>query len=62
MRLFNKELSMTVSEFYNKYDLYMDIPLNVWVSKENMSDEEKKSVVGGVVGGSVVVGCCSCWW
>jgi len=41
MRLFEKELDMTVEEFYNKYNLYMDLPLNVWVDKKDMTKEEK---------------------
>ena len=41
MRLFEKELDMTVAEFYSNHDLYMDLPLNVWVDKSNMTDTEK---------------------
>ena len=43
MRLFEKELDMTVEEFYNDNDLYIDLPLNVWVDKSDMTKEEKKA-------------------
>jgi len=46
MRLFNKELDMTVSEFHEKYDMSADIPLNRWIDKDKMTDEEKKTVKG----------------
>jgi len=42
MRLFEKDLDMTVQEFYNNNDLYMDLPLNVWIDKSGMTKEEKK--------------------
>jgi len=41
MRLFEKELDMTVEEFYRTHSLYMDLPLNVWVGKSDMTKEEK---------------------
>jgi len=46
MRIFNKEIDMTVSEFYAKYNIYADIPLNRWIDKEKMTKEEKKTVTG----------------
>ncbi len=41
MRLFEKELDMTVSQFYNEYNLYVEIPLNEWVYERDMTDDEK---------------------
>jgi hypothetical protein len=41
MRLFEKDLDMTAEEFYDTYNLYMDLPLNVWVDKSKMTKEEK---------------------
>ena len=67
MRLFNKELDMTVSEFYKKYNLYADIPLNCWIDKEKMSEEEKKSVTGWETMGGYLKTlefkeACCVWW
>jgi hypothetical protein len=47
MRAFNKDSDMTYSEFRAKFG-YEDIqlPLNEWRDKSNMTDEEKKSVEG----------------
>jgi len=42
MRLFEKDLDITVQEFYNNNNLYIDLPLNVWVDKSDMTKEEKK--------------------
>ena len=42
MRLFEKELDMTVDEFYDRYNIYMDLPLNTWVSESDMTKEEMK--------------------
>ena len=41
MVLFNKELDMTVEEFYNKYSLYANIKLTEWISTEHMTEKEK---------------------
>jgi hypothetical protein len=47
MRSFNKECDMTYTEFREKFGYKdIDLPLNVWVDEENMTDEEKKSVRG----------------
>ena len=46
MRLFETDLDMTVTEFYKKYDITMDIPLNTWVDKSKMTDTEKKEISG----------------
>ena len=67
MRIFNKEIDMTVSEFYNKYSLYADIPLNRWIYKENMTAEEKKTVTGwDEMGGYLKTlefkEACCIWW
>ena len=47
MRSFNKECDMTYSEFREKFG-YQDIyfPLNKWIEKDEMSDEEKKNANG----------------
>jgi hypothetical protein len=47
MRSFNKDSDMTHTEFRKKFG-YKDInlPLNVWCDKSDMTDEEKKSVSG----------------
>lgn len=67
MRLFNKELDITVSEFYEKYNIYMNIPLNKWIEKENMSKEEKKSIsgwetMGGYLKTLKFKEACVIWW
>ena len=67
MRLFNKELEMTVSEFYNNYSLYADIPLNRWIDKENMTEEEKQNVkgwseMGGYLKTLEFKEACKIWW
>ena len=67
MRLFNKELDMTVEEFYEKHNIYADIPLNRWVNKEDMTDEEKKNVKGWETMGGYLKTldfkeACRIWW
>lgn len=38
---------MTLSEFYEKVDYPVcDLPLNRWIDKEDMTDEEKENVSG----------------
>ena len=46
MRLFEKELDMTVEEFYDEYNIYMELPLNTWVDEADMTEEEKSEVTG----------------
>ena len=67
MRIFNKEIDMTVKEFYEKYSLYADIPLNRWVNKDKMTKEEKKTVenweiMGGYVKTLEYKEACQIWW
>jgi len=67
MRLFNKELDITVEEFYKTYDISADIPLNRWIDKEKMSEEEKKVVVdwetmGGYLKTLEFKEACCLWW
>ena len=67
MRLFEKELDMTVSEFYEKYSIYMPIPLNRWIEKEEMTDEEKKEIdgwetMGGYLKTLEFKEACCIWW
>jgi len=58
---------MTVEEFYNKYDISADIPLNRWIDKEKMSEAEKKSIVGWETMGGYLKTlefkeACCVWW
>jgi PPE-repeat protein len=47
MRTFNRECDMTYTEFRNKFGYKdIDFPLNEWRDKEDMTDDEKKSVKG----------------
>ena len=67
MRLFNKELDMTVSEFKSKYSLYMNISLNTWIDESNMTDAEKDSnegweEVGGYLKTIEYKDVCRKWW
>lgn len=67
MRLFEKELDMTVSEFYNTHDLYMDIPLNRWVDESDMTEAKKKEVdgwetMGGYLKTLDFKDACRQWW
>ena len=67
MRLFNKDLDMTVEEFYSKYNICMDIPLSCWINKKNMTEEEKNSVkgwetMGGYLKTLPYKEACQKWW
>ena len=67
MRLFEKELDITVEEFYNKYNIYMDLPLNTWIYKSDMTQEEKSEVVGWETMGGYLKTldykeACKKWW
>ena len=67
MRLFNRELDMTVSEFNKAYDISADIPLNTWINKDDMTDEEKKYVSGWETMGGYLKTldfkeACRIWW
>ena len=67
MRLFNKDLEMTVSEFHQKHYIYMDIPLNRWIDKDEMTDEEKESISGWETMGGYLKTldykeACRTWW
>jgi hypothetical protein len=47
IRAFNKECDLTYTEFRDKFGYQdIDFPLNVWKYKEDMTDEEKKSING----------------
>lgn len=41
MILFNKELDITVEQFYMNNSLYADIQLTEWISEEYMTENEK---------------------
>mgnify|MGYP007083437831 CR=1 FL=1 len=67
MRLFEKELDITVEEFYEKYNIYMDLPLNTWVDKDDMTKEEKKEYpvykeLGGYLKTLEYKEACQKWW
>lgn len=67
MRIFNKDLDMTVSEFREKYNTSMDIPLNRWIYKEDMSDKEKEEIqcweeMGGYLKTLPYKEACKIWW
>ncbi len=67
MRLFEKELDITVEDFYEKYNIYMDLPLNTWIDKEDMTDEEKSEVdgwetMGGYLKTLEYKEACQKWW
>jgi len=67
IRVFNQWLEMKPSEFLEKYDIYADIPLNRWINKEDMSQEEKKSVkgweeMGGYLKTLDFKEACRVWW
>jgi len=43
MRAFNKECDLTYTEFREKFGYQdIDLPLNVWIPKKDMTEEEKK--------------------
>lgn len=44
MRLFEKELDMTVLEFYEQYNIHADLPLCQWIDKADMTAQERKDV------------------
>jgi hypothetical protein len=47
MRAFNKDADMTYTQFREKFGYEdIDIPLNVWREKSEMTEEEKKNVTG----------------
>ena len=67
MRLFEKELDMTVEEFYDQYNIYMDLPLNTWVDSKDMTDKEKSEVsgwkdMGGYLKTLDYKEACQKWW
>ena len=58
---------MKPSEFLDKHNIYADIPLNRWVEKEEMTEEEKKSVkgweeMGGYLKTLDFKEACQIWW
>ena len=47
MRIFNKEIDMTVEEFLNsKHAFYIELPVNRWINSDDMTDTEKSEVGG----------------
>ena len=67
MRLFNKDLDMTVEGFYNKYSLYADVKLTEWISEEYMTEKEKEDnqaykTTGGYLRIRKFSDACQLWW
>ena len=67
MRLFEKELDMTVEEFNSEYSIYMNLPLNRWVYELYMTDEEKSEIdgwetMGGYLKTLGYKEACRLWW
>ena len=67
MRIFNKETDMTVKEFYDKYNIYADIPLTRWINKEDMTQNEKDKIngweaLGGYLKTLDYKEACRVWW
>jgi hypothetical protein len=67
MRIFEEELDLTIEEFYQKYDISMDIPLNRWIDKSDMTKEEKAEVegwetMGGYLKTLEYKEACQKWW
>jgi len=58
---------MTQEEFKDKYNIHADIPLNRWISKEDMTEEEKSEVdgwetMGGYLKTLPYKEACQIWW
>ena len=67
IQVFNEWVEMTNKEFEEKYNIYADLPLNRWVGKEDMSEEEKYSVenweqMGGYLKTLNFKEACIAWW
>jgi hypothetical protein len=67
IRIFNTWVDMTHEEFNKKYNIYADIPLNRWVDKADMTEEEKKDVsgweqMGGYLKTLDFKEACRVWW
>ncbi len=65
--VFDKWLDMKPSEFYDKYNTYMGIPLNRWIYEEDMTKREKKEVdgwkeMGGYLKTLPYKEACQIWW
>jgi hypothetical protein len=67
IRIFNTWIDMTHEEFNKKYNIYAELPLNRWVDKDNMTDEEKSSEPGWETTGGYLKTldykeACRVWW
>jgi hypothetical protein len=67
IRIFNTWVDMTHGEFNQKHNIYMDIPLNRWINKEDMTDTEKNEVkgwetMGGYLKTLPFKEACQIWW
>lgn len=67
MRLFEKELDMTVEEFYEQYDIGADIAISEWVYESDMTDDEKAinpeyETTGGYLREYDLKDACRKWW
>ena len=67
VRIFNTWIEMTHEEFNQKYNIFADIPLNRWIEKDDMGDEEKKKIkgweqMGGYLKTLDFKEACKIWW
>ena len=67
VRIFNVQTDISFEDFNEKYNISADIPLNRWINKEDMSEEEKKSVngwetMGGYLKTLPFKEACQIWW
>jgi hypothetical protein len=67
VRIFNTWIDMSHDEFNEKHNIYMDIPLNRWIEKDDMTDTEKKEVkgwetMGGYLKTLPFKEACQIWW
>ena len=67
IRIFNTWVDMTHEEFNKKYDIYADIPLNVWVDEKDMTEQELKEFpeakqMGGYLKTLPFKEACVIWW
>ena len=65
--IFDRWVEMTPEEFLEKHNIIADIPLNQWVDKSKMTDDEKKNVEGWEKAGGYLKildfkEACQIWW
>ena len=67
IQVFNEWVEMTNEEFEEKYNIYANIPLNRWIDKSKMTDDEKSEVkgweqMGGYLKTLDFKEACQIWW